>query len=77
MAKLDMKKGDPEFDAYADLYNFHKAYGTPESNNDQYWTEVVEKAGEVRAKYRDTDMGEIVARLLIMLMAKWDREVRA
>lgn len=77
MAKIDMKKGEPAFDAYADLFNFHKAYGSPEPDNDQYWTEVVEKAGEVSAKYRDTDMGEIVARLLIMLMAKWDREVRA
>lgn len=76
MAKLEMKKGDPEFDAYADLYNFHKAYGTPEPNNDQYWKDIVREAGEINAKYIATDMGGIVARHLIQLMAKWDREVK-
>lgn len=76
MAKLDMKKGDPAFDAYADLYNFHKAYGTPE-DGDQYWAEVIDKAGEINARYKDTDMAEIVARHLILLMAKWDKEVKA
>ena len=75
MAKLEIKKGDPEYEAYADLFNFHKAYGKPEPNNDQYWTGMVQAAGEINAKYIGTSMGPVVARHLIQLMLKWDREV--
>jgi len=76
MAKLEIKKGDPEYDAYADLFNFHKAYGKPEPDNDEYWTALVQAAGEINAKYIGTRMGAVVARHLIQLMLKFEQEVR-
>lgn len=75
MAKSDMKKGDPEYDVYSDLFFFHRDFGKPEKENDRYWTGMLEKAGEINSKYKDTIMGGLVATYLVGLMTMWDKEV--
>ena len=74
MEKADFKKGNTEYDAYNDLFFFHKTYGQPEKR-DEYWTSVIEQASAINDKYKATTMAGIVARHLIGLMDKWNREV--
>lgn len=76
MAKANLKKGDVEYDAYNDLFFFHKSYGTPEKN-DQYWVDVIAQADAINEKYKGTVMAGIVSRHLIGLLDKWNREVVA
>ena len=75
MAKSDMQKGQPEYDAYSDLFFFHRDFGKVESGNNQYWTGMLDRAAEINSKYKDTPMAEIVARHIIGLMTMWDKEV--
>lgn len=76
MAKSEMKKGDPEYDAYSDLFFFHRDFGKVKKKNDQYWTGMLDRAAEINDKYKDTTMASIVARHIIGLMVKWDKEVK-
>lgn len=73
--KLAMKSGTPEYDAYHDLWEFHKAFGVPE-HDDDYWTEVMNQYNTLRDKYSDTDMGRIVAGHLWSLMELWHNKMR-
>lgn len=61
--------------AYKDLYTFHKAYGIPEKA-DNYWTALVEAAGEINERYKDTKMAGIVAHHLVGVMVMLDKEVQ-
>ena len=61
--------------AYKDLYNFHKAFGVSE-HNDAYWENMVDAAGKINERYKDTKMANIVARHLIGVMTLLDGEVQ-
>lgn len=73
--KKDLKKGDIEFEAYGDLFNFHKAYGTPE-RSDVYWTDMITAASEIAGKYKGTIMGGVVSRHIMELMSMWNNAMK-
>lgn len=66
---------DVIFQAYMDLFEFHRDYGIPEKN-DQYWDAVVEKASKISRRYKDTEMEEIITNHLVTLMNKLNKEVQ-
>lgn len=70
--KAEWKKGDIVFDMYSDLYAFHKDYGIPEEA-DSYWAKLIEAAGALNDKYKDTIVGDIVGRHLVSTMAMLDK----
>lgn len=70
--KADLKAGNPVYDAMTDLFKFHREYGTPEKE-DRYWVKLIEAAGALNDKYKDTIVGDIVGRHLVSTMAMLDR----
>ena len=73
--KAEWAKDSVESMAYKDLYTFHKAYGIPEKADD-YWAALVEAAGEINERYKDTKMASIVSRHLVGIMLMLDKEVQ-
>lgn len=69
--KADLKAGHPVYDAMTDLFKFHREYGEPE-HDDSYWAELTKKAGELRAKYEDTVVADLVNRHLIETLVMLD-----
>lgn len=61
--------------AYKDLYNFHKAFGLTE-RNDAYWENLVDAAGKINERYKDTKMAGIVSRHLISVMELLNKEAK-
>lgn len=70
--KADLKAGNPVYDAMTDLFKFHREYGMPEKE-DCYWVQLIEAAGALNDKYKDTIVGDIVGRHLVSTMAMLDR----
>lgn len=70
--KADLKAGNPVYDAMTDLFKFHREYGMPEKE-DRYWAKLIEAAGALNDKYKDTIVGDIVGRHLVSTMAMLDR----
>ena len=70
--KADLKAGNPVYDAMTDLFKFHCEYGMPEKE-DRYWVKLIEAAGALNDKYKDTIVGDIVGRHLVSTMAMLDR----
>ena len=70
--KADLKAGNPVYDAMTDLFKFHREYGMPEKE-DSYWVKLIEAAGALNDKYKDTIVGDIVGRHLVSTMAMLDR----
>ena len=70
--KVDLKAGNPVYDAMTDLFKFHRDYGIPEKE-DRYWVKLIEAAGALNDKYKDTIVGDIVGRHLVSTMAMLDR----
>ena len=70
--KADLKAGNPVYDAMTDLFKFHREYGMPEKE-DSYWGKLIEAAGALNDKYKDTIVGDIVGRHLVSTMAMLDR----
>lgn len=70
--KADLKAGNPVYDAMTDLFKFHREYGMPEKE-DRYWVKLIEAAGALNDKYKDTIVGDIVGRHLVSTMAMLDR----
>lgn len=70
--KADLKAGNPVYDAMTDLFKFHREYGMPEKE-DRYWVQLIEAAGALNDKYKDTIVGDIVGRHLVSTMAMLDR----
>lgn len=70
--KADLKAGNPVYDAMTDLFKFHREYGMPEKE-DRYWVKLIEAAGALNDKYKDTIVGDIVGRHLVSTMAMFDR----
>ena len=70
--KADLKAGNPVYDAMTDLFKFHREYGIPEKE-DSYWVKLIEVAGALNDKYKDTIVGDIVGRHLVSTMAMLDR----
>ena len=68
-------KGSVESMAYKDLYNFHKAFGVGE-HNDAYWENMVDAAGKINERYKDTKMAGIVAHHLVGFMVMLDKEAQ-
>lgn len=72
--RLAVHKDDVIFQAYMELFEFHKAYGIPERGNDKYWADMTDKAAEIRRKYEGTEMEMIVVRHLIGIMTMLNRK---
>jgi hypothetical protein len=70
--KADLKAGNPVYDAMTDLFKFHRDYGMPEKE-DRYWAKLIEAAGALNDKYKDTIVGDIVVRHLVSTMAMLDK----
>ena len=70
--KADLKAGNPVYDAMTDLFKFHREYGMPEKE-DRYWVKLIEAAGALNDKYKDTIVGDIVGRHLVSTMAMLDK----
>jgi len=66
---------DVIFQAYMDLFEFHRDYGVPEKN-DEYWDELLAKASEITNRYKGTEMEEIITNHLVTLMNKLNKEVQ-
>ena len=73
--KADLKAGDTVYDAMTDLFKFHREYGVPEKD-DNYWAALIEAAGEINERYKDTKMAGIVSRHLVGIMLMLDKEVK-
>lgn len=73
--ELVLKKGDVIYDAYGDLFRFHRDFGIPEKN-DEYWDELLAKASEITNRYKGTEMEEIITNHLVTLMNKLNKEVQ-
>ena len=73
--KAEWDKDSAESMAYKDLYTFHKAYGIPEKADD-YWAALIDAAGKINERYKDTKMANIVARHLIGVMTLLDGEAQ-
>lgn len=74
--KLTMKSGMTEFDAWQDLFTFHKTYGTPEPGVDTYWDAVLKEACRLNKKYTGTCMEAMVSNCLIALTNMWHSMAR-
>ena len=74
--KLVMKSGMPEFDAYHDLWQFHKDFGTPEPGVDEYWDSALKARNELRDKYKGTSMEDVVAGHSWALLELWHNIAR-
>lgn len=75
--RAEYHKGDLEWDAYMDLFEFHQSFGKPELKNDNYWAEMIAAANELNNKYTGTRMSRVVNRHLITIMGLLDGEARA
>lgn len=73
--KVEWGKDSVESMAYKDMYSFHNRFGAPEKN-DSYWAALIEAAGEINEKYKDTKMAGIVSKHLIGVMTLLDKEVQ-
>ena len=69
--KAELKAGHPVYDAMKDLFKFHREYGAPD-HDDSYWAELTKRAGELRAKYENTDVEHLVNRHLIETLVMLD-----
>ena len=72
--KADLKAGNPVYDAMTDLFKFHREYGIPEKD-DSYWVKLIEAAGALNDKYKDTEVAGIVSHHLVATMAMLDKAV--
>ena len=74
--KLKMSAGMPEYDAYHDLWEFHKTYGHPEDGVDAYWEQMVKAWKVLIDKYKDTIMATVVEYHLQALTSMWHNECK-
>lgn len=71
--KLDARPGSTIYEAYRDLFNFHRTYGKPELE-DAYWETLATEASKVAGKYKGTRMERAVNGCLAAILKALDEE---
>ena len=70
MARLTIQKDNLVWNAWMDLFEFHKAFGAPEPA-DEYWESAMKARNALRDKYKETEMENLVASTSWTLMEIW------
>ncbi len=73
--KLDARPGSEIYEAYRDLFSFHKGYGKPEEG-DAYWSRLVDESAALAKKYKGTSMERVVKGCLQAILKTLDEEVK-
>ncbi len=68
-----MEKGGIFWNAWADLFQFHKSYVNVEQT-DQFWEQVHNDAIELERKYKDTKAADFVPKVLVAILLELEAE---
>lgn len=71
-----MEKGGIFWNAWADLFQFHKSHANVEQT-DQFWKKVHDDAIELEHKYKDTRAANFVPRVLIAILLELEAEEKS
>ena len=58
------------FEAYKDIWNFHKKYIDNISDRDEFWQEVIDESNAISKKYGDC---KFIINLLLAEMTEYER----
>ena len=78
----DLGKGTSEFQFWADLFNFRKAFhDAPKGNGkevEKFWGDLIKATGELKAKYENADFNEhgIVTKQILILVADLEAQAK-
>lgn len=68
-----IEKGGTFWNAWADLFQFHKSYANVEQT-DQFWEKVHNDAIELERKYKDTKAADFVPKVLVAILLELEAE---
>lgn len=67
-----MEKGGVYWNAWADLFNFHRSHAEMEQAEDT-WDKICRDAVELERKYRGTKAEQFVAKVLVEILLELER----
>lgn len=68
-----MKKGGIFWNAWADLFQFHKNHSNMEQS-DEFWKKTHNDAIELEHKYKDTKAADFVPKILVIILLELEAE---
>lgn len=68
-----IEKGGVFWNAWADLFQFHKSYANVEQT-DKFWEKARDGAIELEYKYKDTKAADFVPRVLVAILLELEAE---
>lgn len=68
-----MEKGGIFWNAWADLFQFHKSYSNMEQS-DEFWEKARDDAVKLESKYKDTRAADFVPKVLVAILLELEAE---